>query len=509
MIYSIFSFLIFFQGIQDCLSYCPSYYSYGINEYNQCQTSFINDALGTDTININWDHNLFNSNNNLNNDTIWIKLVTNSYSNTPYNCNYSYHSIMFDSTNNHVLSKQIENTGSYSWIIPNYNFNYIDYYFILQSYEVAICDMNTNLIVNNYIISNSFSLRPKLNIGFTWFWPPKGIDDFTIQLGSRYNIIAQGYDHVDRIGYSLKLYASINNFSQSELWGTWKQVDMFDIDHSQVNIFEVPNWLNWGNYLDGFSQNMIDNTNVSNLINVSWIVPENAMAYTKSNGNIFSLVRSDGRTPIYLTDSDVKLRIITNIFTYQRDENGDINGYNTGCFDHNYNTICDSYESTAYKTDDFKIVTRINEIRTELDFITSSPSQSPSQNPSRSPSQNPSRSPSQNPSQSPSQNPSKHPTNNPSISPTLIPSNTPSNSPTQPPSNSPTQPPSNAPTQPPSNSPTQPPSYTPSLSPSIMPTNKPINIPTVTPSIIPSIENISSSNDLHETEIHLLMMKII
>ena len=62
MLYSIFSFfLIFLQGIQDCVSYCPSFYSYGINDNNQCRTSFINDALGTETINLYWDQNLFNN----------------------------------------------------------------------------------------------------------------------------------------------------------------------------------------------------------------------------------------------------------------------------------------------------------------------------------------------------------------------------------------------------------------------------------------------------------------
>ena len=76
-----------------------------------------------------------------------------------------------------------------------------------------ICDVSTSNIIQNYAISNGFHLHPNLNAGFTWLWPPNGLDNMLeLRLGNTYNIVASGYDHRDRIAYSLKLYASINNF---------------------------------------------------------------------------------------------------------------------------------------------------------------------------------------------------------------------------------------------------------------------------------------------------------
>lgn len=224
---------LFFYLISPIFSQC-------IN--NICTTNMLPENLnGLDSVNIQWNPSMFNTNN------VFITLVTQTNQNTESNCFFGYSSLMIQSTDTAVLDTNINNLGTYIWNIPNYNYdNLILYYIIIKPYAILRCNLDTSQIEDNYYISNGFYLHPKFNTGFTWFWPPNSDKILTINLGQTYNIIAQGYDHIDRIGYSLKLYASINNFDESSQWGTWKQVDMHDINHNNVNIFETPNWLNWG-----------------------------------------------------------------------------------------------------------------------------------------------------------------------------------------------------------------------------------------------------------------------
>ena len=142
------------------------------------------------------------------------------------------------------------------------------------------------------------------------------------------------------------------------------------------------NWLGWGAYLQGVDG--VNNRDAAHSINVSWQLPSDPIAYMKQGGVRYTLARDNG-VPILLTDSDVMLHIVTNIYTYVRDENGNIIGLVENCFDHDNDNECDVHETNAYRSDNFKV------------SMTLPPSTSPSHSPTLTPSTSPSTSPSHSP----------------------------------------------------------------------------------------------------------------
>ena len=389
---------------------------------------------GHDIVNITWNRDLFS-------DRVLVKLLISQHPRNEGNCYYNYLNVNVN--DDYVLSETIDNNGFFTWYIPNYNYYNSDYVIQITNTINLICDLNTGSINQNYAITNEFRLTSNINANFRWIWPEDG-NIVNIIPGNTYRIQASGYHHRERYAFATKLQASITNFNP-DIPGTWIQADPYPLDYN--NIFNTPNWLNWGNYLNGDTE-----------INIPWIIPVDTTAYMRQNGNVYSLTRTNGSL-INLADIDVKLRIITKIYIAVRDETNHIIGFTKSCFDHNNNNNCDSHESTAYHSNILKLNSRptMSPTNTPTFIPTMSPTNTPTLSPTMSPTSNPTSSPTMSPSRNPTFNPTMSPTSNPTMSPTSNPTSSPTMSPTSNPTSSPTNP-----------------TFNPTSSPTMSPTSNPI-----------------------------------
>ena len=366
-------------GINHVYSSCPSQFTQN-NIDSGCLLNIDNPPpyIGHNIINISWNPEMFSNN-------IYLRLLTRNQNINYNNCFYDYININFLGSS--LLSEIIPNTGRFTYHINNVNYKNIQYYLQLSKNDNLIC--NNGVINQNYATTIGFRLYPNLDENFRWIWPQNQNNNLEIQMGEAYNIQGSGFYHQERAAYGFNLAASISNFGPS---GSWIQKNDPNIDYE--NIRNIPNWLNWGEYFIGNTDD----------VNIQWTIPENPVALAFINDEIYSLIRPNGSL-ILLTDSDVKLRIIAKMFIFSRDS---ISGIRRWCLDHN--NECDDYKSSAFHSDSFRL-SRIssstysptnNITFSQYYYLTEFPTSTLTQSPNSTPTQVPTRSPTNIPTQSPS-----------------------------------------------------------------------------------------------------------
>ena len=330
--------------------------NFSIGCVDVCINNNSTEFRGYDVMDLTWGQRHFGQ-------RVWVQLLTRDDQPEQNNCNYGYYNV--NSGNTTVLCSEVDNTGMYTWHVPNLDFHSVPYYIQISSVAALSCDIPT--INEPYVITEPFNLEANNNNSFIWGWP-RSINNETlsISLGNRYFVRGNGFHHRDRVAFRLRVMASLSNFEDDIT--SWNQVDAHPINMGMVNISVFPNWLGWKASLQGAST--IDNREAAHSINVSWQLPADPTAYIKQGGSRYTLARDNG-TPILLTDNDVALHIVANIYTYERDASGNIIGVIENCFDHDNDNDCELHETSAYRSENFRI-------------LISPPSLAPSLAPSRS-----------------------------------------------------------------------------------------------------------------------------
>ena len=99
------------------------------NNNNTCSHDICIDNLnsnstftGYDTVNINWNQQLFN-------DKVWIELLIIRHQPILENCYYGYTNVI-GAYDQNIFKEHIDNTGVYTWHVVNVN--YLDVYTIYK-----------------------------------------------------------------------------------------------------------------------------------------------------------------------------------------------------------------------------------------------------------------------------------------------------------------------------------------------------------------------------------------
>ena len=112
---------------------------------------------GYDAIDITWGQHHFDQ-------KVWIQLLTRNDQPEQNNCHYGYYNV--NTGNTSILKSEINNTGDYTWHVPNLNYQNIPYYIQVSSVATLTCDIPTLTINEPYVITNAISLEANNNNSF-------------------------------------------------------------------------------------------------------------------------------------------------------------------------------------------------------------------------------------------------------------------------------------------------------------------------------------------------------